>query len=334
VKPSYGGPLAAAFAILLLAIGAGAYSYKVFANPASAWYAGKKPDTAVPAAPAGEPAAAPAPASGQPPAAGGIAATSPGAGPAGSPAAGGVTEQPVAAAVPAAPAAEAAPVTTATVPIAVPAEAPAAAVPAPEAKPAPEPVIEKWPAKIVERSVNPKGNSKVTVQGEPGKKLRSMAVDDLVLPVFYALPLDSGLKSLSSGGLSAVKSAIDKALQERKVEEKPEGVKMEFSADLAAIRKSLAARGFEVDKTWKLEVNLVRNVSYSSAADVLAAIRKAFDQKVPYLVDGEYRASEKRIAGDLNGLKITVDDVPYKVSVSGQKSESGTVKIDVATANP
>ncbi len=329
VKPSYGGPLGTAFAVALLAMGAGVFSYRVFTNPASGWYAGKQTETPASAVsaqaqtPAGEPGTVPAVASmatTQAPVAASGAEPAPATPPAGTPPgapAGGIAEQPVAGA-------------SATV-AAVPAEAPKAE-PVPEAKPEPE--IQKWPTKVVEKAINPKGVSKITVQGEPGKKLRPLAVDDLVVPVFYALPLNSGAKSLSSAGLSAVKSALDKVIQEKTVEEKPEGVKIEFSADLAAVRKSLSGRGFDVDKNWKLEINLVRNVSYSSAADVVAAIRKGFEQKVPYLVDGEYRASEKRITGDFDGMKIVVDDVPYKVTVSGYKSESGTVKLDVATANP
>ncbi len=319
-------------------MGGGAYSYRVFTNPASGWYAGKKAETPAAAAAATVPASQPAVSAGDAGAPPATAATAPAAAsgipttPEVSSAVTGIPSgtaatAPAGAPATATPPAGAAPAGTAAVPVAV-----AEAVPVPDTKPEPE--IQKWPTKVVDKAVNPKGVSRITVQGEPGKKLRALAVDDLVVPVFYALPLNSGAKSLSTSGLAAVKSAIDKALQEKPVEEKPEGVKIEFSADLAAVRKSLSGRGFDVDKNWKLEINLVRNVSYSSTADVVAAIRKGFEQKVPYLVDGEFRASDKRITDDVDGMKITVDDVPYKVTVSGHKTESGTVKLDVATANP
>lgn len=164
--------------------------------------------------------------------------------------------------------------------------------------------------------------------------MRSAAAEDLVAAVFYALPLNDGVKSLSSAGKSAVQAAIDKALKAAPAKEQPEGLEIEFSCDLGEVRRTLAARGFETDRTWRLDLNLVKNVSFSSAGDVTAAILKALNGKVPYFVDGEYRTSPERLTKDLDSLKISIDDLPFAVRTVNFSTEAGAVKVDVAIANP
>ncbi len=291
--------MAAVFSVVLIAGGVAYLGYLQFTNPASVWYAGP-PKPPPPPQIIFEEEATPA-----------VPAETSAAAPAGEP-----VSDPVAAA-----------------PAAVPVPpAPSDSKAAPESS-APSPV-EKWPTKVVSRTLVDKGPSKVVVQGSDSKRLRSLAVDDLVLPVFNAIPMNSGVKSLSPSGLSAVKLAVSSALSEKKLDQGPEGMKIEYSADLASVRRSLAARGFDVAKSWRLELNLVKNASFSSSADVLVAVQKAFSQKVPYAIDGEYRTAPEQIVKDMDRLKITVDDVPYVVSVTANSTGAGAVRLDIATAMP
>ncbi|MCW5830041.1 MAG: hypothetical protein KIT79_12085 [Deltaproteobacteria bacterium] len=235
-------------------------------------------------------------------------------------------------AAPPAAAVPAQPVVPVEAPVPVPEPVPAA--PDPEPPPVAAAPVQKWPQKVIGRKLNPAAASTITVQGSETKRMRSAAVDELVPAVFSGLPVPGGMKNVPAAGISAIKSAIDRAISESTVEEAPEGIKMAFSANMAAVRQTLAGRGFHVNTSWKLELNVVRNLSFSSTEDVQRSVRKSFEGSVPYAIGGEFRTTPERLAADLENLRARMADFPYKVIVKSQKVEGAAVRLDIEVVSP